>query len=198
MNIWTVQDWTNIISASATVLATIVAVWGITAWRHQHVGQRRMEVAEMWLRLTYEAVDVISSIRSIDFMGPSEYADRQREDGEKFTYQRDVAYGVLQRFNAPVPTRLFVRLRALRYRVQALFGKEACAPLENLSSIRSTIIARCKALPRRKPLTEEVVATIMMVISEGEDPEKDEIEARVKIVVSETEKICRPILMQSA
>ena len=156
-----------------------------------------MELAELWLRLTYEAADVIASIRS-DFGNESEYKARERMESEVFADKRDLAYAVFQRCKAPVPIRLFAKLRALRYRVKVLFGDAECKLLDDLSGIRATIMARCRMM-QRKSLEEERVKRAMAIILEGEteadgETPPDEMQNKVQTIVSSIEETCRKVL----
>jgi len=44
-------------------IAICVALYGIDAWRREHVGKRHVELAEDSLALFYEASDIIKHIR---------------------------------------------------------------------------------------------------------------------------------------
>jgi hypothetical protein len=59
-----IESISTIVASAAAIVASIVAVWGINAWRREHVGRRRIDLAEEVLGLFYGAREVISSFRS--------------------------------------------------------------------------------------------------------------------------------------
>ena len=56
------------ISETATAISVVIAalsfVYGVSAWRREFVGKRRIELAEEVLALAYEIEEIIGSIRS--------------------------------------------------------------------------------------------------------------------------------------
>ncbi len=52
------------ITAFSAAIAAISFVVGISTWRREFVGKRRIELAESVLALFYEAADAIQEIRS--------------------------------------------------------------------------------------------------------------------------------------
>lgn len=58
------MDWTTALQEIPILIAAWVALFGIDAWRREHSGKRRLELAEDTLALFYEASDVIKVIFS--------------------------------------------------------------------------------------------------------------------------------------
>ncbi len=190
---WTLQDYRNlfqIIAAIATVIAAGVAVWGITAWRRQHIGIGRMRLATTWLCLTYEIADAIEAIRS-PLMTEGEYVSREQSNDETFPESTDVGYAIFKRCQHA--SKLFNRYRVLRYRIKVRFDDEACRPLEELLGIRRRIIINARMLANAKHA--EMVKKAEAVVTEG-DPETDTIPKQVAAAVDAIEKICSPILLR--
>jgi hypothetical protein len=133
-----VSNYTSVIvdsiQAIAAIVVAVVAIWGVNAWRREHVGRRRAELAEETLALFYEAEQAIRSIRS-----PFGHADegksrkRGKDESEEEAKILDDAYVIIERYNAN--SKLFSRIRAQRFRFMALFGKTKAKPFEDLREI---------------------------------------------------------------
>jgi hypothetical protein len=59
----TFKDWIDIAQIVSVLVASLVAIRGIQAWRREFVGKRRIELAEEVLALFYQAKDAIGWIR---------------------------------------------------------------------------------------------------------------------------------------
>jgi hypothetical protein len=55
----------DIVQSIGVIVAACTAIYGIGAWRREHEGRRRYELAEDVLASFYEARDRIASIRSV-------------------------------------------------------------------------------------------------------------------------------------
>ena len=122
----------------SVIIASGVAIWGIHAWRREHVGKRRIDLAEETLTLFYEARDVVNGARSAD--APLHHyqkaADLEREGtGSEPTAQDAlvVTYRLYTR------NELFARIRALRYRFAAVFGRGTEKPFYDLVTLRAEV-----------------------------------------------------------
>jgi hypothetical protein len=128
----------DFIESCAVIVASIVAVFSINAWRREYVGKRRAELAEDVLAMFYEAADVIRDIRHPAAF-QSETAEVVQGEGES-----EDAYQVRRRASI-VHVRyarhqeMFNKLRAYRYRFMAYFGRESIAPFNELFSIVAQI-----------------------------------------------------------
>ena len=141
------MDWVEIttrivlpaVSSLATVVATIVAagtaIWGICAWRREHTGKRRIDLAEDVLALVYEINDVLVSVRSpLGHSEEGQTCQSMPDATDKEKAMLCTAYIPIERCNSRRD--LFARIRSLRYRFMALNGKDAGIPFEKLNSIR--------------------------------------------------------------
>jgi hypothetical protein len=74
------KDWTDIIQSAAVTIASVVAIYGISAWKVEFLGKRRIELAEEVLALFYQVRDAIESIRgSFGYEGEG----KTRKPGQK-------------------------------------------------------------------------------------------------------------------
>jgi len=188
----------EIINTIAIIIASVVAIYGIDAWKKEFSGKRRIELAEDVLALFYEAKDIISAVRSpMGFQG--EGSTRKPQEGETPEQKkaRDDAYVVFERFGAK--QELFSELHSKRYQFMARFGTDKIKPFEDLRRIQIEIIVSARALARiwerrgdneqseKRRLKHEAVI--------WEEMEDDEINTRLKKVISDIEAICRPIIL---
>jgi len=192
-------DWIDQIRDVSVLIGIWVAIYGLDSWRREHTGKRRMELAEEALALFYEAYDAISYIRH-PMSNSTETDDIEKADGEteQQWQSRKNASVVFRRYNAH--QELFGRIRAMRYRFMAQFGKEAGEPFNELQRIISKIIVSARMLarlwPRGHSLTEEQwqkqtasVEKYEAIFWEGE-ADSDPIIPRLDSVISEIEKLC--------
>lgn len=124
-----------------------VAIYGLDAWRREHVGKRQIELAEDTLALFYEAEDVIKHIRH-----PMSYA-HEREDVEKSESETDAQFSarknasvVFHRYNKH--NELFNKLHASRYRFMAQIGVEKAKPFDELRQIVNKVVLSARTLSR--------------------------------------------------
>lgn len=128
-----------------------VAIYGINAWKVEHIGRRNIDLAEDSLALFYEAEDAIRHIRHPFSFASETDGVRQGENESKTNFEaRKNASIVFIRFNEY--QELFSKIYATRYRFMARIGKEKAAPFEDLHRITNEIKKRC-ANPR------EILAT---------------------------------------
>lgn len=141
-------DWESIakIGASvATIVAAGTAIYGVSAWRREHIGKRKAELAEETLANFYHATDAIKMMRS-----PGTYTDegtsRKAPPGESAEERKamDRAHVLLERYNSNAD--LFSRLRAARYRFIALFGRPAAKPFEDLNAVVLDLVLAAQML----------------------------------------------------
>lgn len=137
------MDWLEVttrivlpgVSSLATVVAAGTAIWGIRAWRREHTGKRRIDLAEEVLALVYEIKDVLASVRSP--LGHSEEGQTCPSMPDATNKEKAMlctAYIPIERCN--FRRDIFARLRSLRYRFMALNGKDAGIPFEEINNIR--------------------------------------------------------------
>lgn len=58
------MGWAEAITAASAAVTAVSVAWGISAWRREYVGKRRIELAESVLALFYEAEEAVKAIRS--------------------------------------------------------------------------------------------------------------------------------------
>jgi hypothetical protein len=201
------KDWTDIIQSAAVTIASIVAIYGITAWKVEFVGKRRIELAEEVLVLFYQARDVIASIRSpLGYVGEGQ--SRKPGPNEKPEHKEalDQAYVLIERYNKHFE--IFSRLHALRYRFMVQFGAEASTPFDDLNKIIHELLlaarrkARWAMAPERLLRSEaaeekyqrEWLENESVYYSGGED---DPIALRLAKIIAEIEIKCQPIIEKS-
>lgn len=95
------QPASIIIASVAAFIASVVAIYGINAWRREFRGKRQMELAEEVLALFYQARDVIKYTRTpmtIRGEGRSRNAEQDEEPDQK--KERDLAYTLIERYNS--------------------------------------------------------------------------------------------------
>lgn len=125
-------SWLDVVQTGAVVIASGVAIYGIDAWKREHVGKRRIELAEEVLAMFYEARDAIHDVRApFSFGGEG----ATRPPGENETSERkkalDSAYVTIERLKRH--TELFSKLYSARYRFMASFGEPAGKPFYDLN-----------------------------------------------------------------
>jgi hypothetical protein len=201
----TISEVATIAQSGSIVLASIFAIYGIDAWRREHVGKRRIELAEEVLALFYQARDAIESIRSPFGFG-GEGSSRKPDPNENPNHKEalDQAYVLIERYKRH--TELFSRIHALRYRVMAQLGKEAAVPFTTLTQIVNELIstahrkARVSTRPEWSMRTEQAEEQHRRDLEEidniyyGVGGDGDPIEPQVLEAVTEIERTCRAII----
>lgn len=133
------------ITAISAVIAAISFVFGVSSWKREFVGRRRIELAETVLAKFYEAADVIRDVRSPHGRG-DEGLSRQPEDNERpeETRARNQAHVLFERWNKH--RELFAELQSLKYRFMATFGKSALEPFTEFVSVRNDMVIAANRL----------------------------------------------------
>ena len=118
-------------AGAATVALAIYARRGLTAWKTQVKGTRRIELIEEILTHAYEVEEVFKYMTH-PFSTGAEHAKVERLENEsEEDWQRRAPYLVGQlRFNEHKDA--FAKLRAVAFRAKAVLGKEAWEALTNL------------------------------------------------------------------
>jgi hypothetical protein len=188
----------EVINTVAIVVASIVAICGISAWRKEFQGKRNIELAEEVLALFYEAIGAVRAIRSsLGYM--AEGATRKPQDGETRQQKRarDQAYVVHERYEKRQD--VFNRLHSKRYQFMARFGNEKAKPFEDLRHIVIEIrvsansLADIWSVEKRSEATEKKRLEHESVI--WDLSEEDPIAPRLEKVISDIEAVCRPIVV---
>ena len=192
----------EIINTLAIVIASIVAICSVNAWRKEFRGKRNIELAEEVLALFYEAKDAISAIRNIfGFQGEGTTRKPQKDETQQEKQARDHAYIVYERFDKR--KEIFNKLYSKRYQFMARFGTDKITPFEDIREI--VIEIRCAAdelaelwceesfnQEHKKSLQEQIKKQKRIFRYSGRN---DPIVPRLEKVISDIEAICRPIIM---
>ena len=196
---------TGILRDIAVIIGICIAIYNINSWRREHIGKRKIELAEDTLTLFYEAADVIHYLRH-PFSFASETEDIERVNGEsEDAYQaRKNASVVLKRYNEH--KELFSRIHAMRYRFMVQIGKEEAKSFDDLRKIINEVLASARRLSRlwarsrfrtekEKVNHQQKVKKYEAVFWEN-SIEEDPINPRVKKVLLDIERICHKIIRQ--
>lgn len=194
----TLTEFAQIAQSVSVILAALFAIYGFDAWRREHVGKRRIELAEDVLTLFYQARDVIADIRSpFGFAGEGETRKPGANERPEHKQVLDSAYVLIERYNHH--SELFSRIQSLRYRVMAQFGVEAAKPFDSLNEIIHELILAARRMARLNTLPEaeekdhrELVEIDHIYYSTGSAD--DPIAPRVEQAVAEIERTCRGII----
>jgi len=200
----TLTELAQIAQSVSVILASLFAIYGFDAWRREHIGKRRIELAEETLALFYQAKDAIESIRtSFGFEG--EGTTRVPGPNEKPEHKAalDQAYVLIERYNRH--SELFSRIHSLRYRVMAQLGVEAAQPFDALNRIVNELISSSRRMARLNTQRErfnetkeaeekrhrEYLEVMSIYYSSAED---DPISPKVHKAVEDIERTCRKII----
>ena len=198
------QYWAQLFQNSSIIIAALVAIFGIDAWRREYVGKRRMELAEEVLALFYQVRDILGAIRNpVGFNGEGESRKAGENESPETKKALDLAYVVVERYNKHVE--VFARLHALRYRFMAQVGIIESQPFDELDQVLNQIFLAARRLARewsrheRQFASEADRASFMKRLREseaifwsGEDP--DPIEDKVEGLIAKIEVTCMDIL----
>jgi hypothetical protein len=183
MEYGSVPDW---IVAIAAALAAWQGIKSLSAWRREEAGRRRMELAEVALSEFYEARDIFKWVRSptpADDDGPSEVQSA-----------RDIYSPILRRLAED--SDFFGRMRARRYRVQALFGAVAIEPYDIMSGVHGDVTQAAKMLiqtPESAPGSANRKRSAQWQDTVWDDAEdEDEINGRIELAIRKAEAVFRP------
>ncbi len=122
----TIIDWNlffDALQSISVIVASVVAIYSINSWRREAKWKRKYELAEEVLANLYESQQAIRYIRSpIGFQdeGSSRKIDKNETPEQTRVYNQ--AYVVRERFKNNSDA--LQKLRSLKYRFIALFGKE--------------------------------------------------------------------------
>lgn len=201
------QQILEILGSLAIILASGVAIYGISSWRREMMGKRKYELAEEVLALFYEARKKISEIRSIHG-NIEEGKNRKPNPNETPEEQKALndAYVVFERYQKN--QEIFNRLHALRYRFMAIFGTNKAKPFYDLNKVVNEIFIAARMLgilwhmrsqthlPRSKERYDKIIEDIEKyeaIFWEGlKDP--DPITPKVDSLILAIDEICKPIL----
>jgi hypothetical protein len=201
----TITQISSLSSNISVIAACGVAIYGVTAWRREHIGKQRIDLAEEVLALFYEARDAIQSIRSpVSFGGEGRTREHSGTETPEQKDARDRAYVVFERYKQYQD--VFNRLNTIRYRYVAKFGMAHSQPFDELDlALKKVLIAarmlsqlwaermREDASQERAEQYERRLEKYEKSFWAGHD-ENDEIEGRMQTAIEEIEKTARDII----
>jgi hypothetical protein len=119
----------------------VIAIRGVNAWRSEHSGKRKMEVAE-------EAIACIRSPFGFEGEGKTRKSGKNETSEEKRAL--DSAFVLIERYQAERES--FAKIYAMRFRFIALFGVESVKPFDTLNQVVNKLLAgvhESAVFPRR-------------------------------------------------
>lgn len=195
----------QLITYAFGALTVAVGFVGLTTWRRQILGARRIQLAERGLALFYEARDALSWIRNRGMIS-TELDAVARIDGEEedeYLMRRGVMVGFKRYLSYG---ELFAKIDALRYEFAAVFGKDALEPFRLLKSATSSFIEAGKVLiPVQQQAAEYAKDTMkeagqlreQVVALRAEywgDDESDKVSIAASRAIRAIETICEPVI----
>jgi len=194
---------TEMVAVIGGTVTAMLALYGLDAWRREHAGKRRMELAEDALALFYEAEVAIAHVRSPASFG-HERQDLVRDDQETDAQYaaRQQASIVFVRF--ATYSELFNKIYAMRYRFMAQIGKAEAQPFADLRGIVNEVQSSARVLAtlwsQNNFQTEAAFESHRRLVERYEatfgwgDPEDDPIPARVAAVIAAIETTCQGVI----
>jgi len=190
----------GIVTAVTAIIGVRIAASGLTRWRQEAIGKRRVELAEDVLADFYEARDIMEAARSP--MGfDNEGITREKEDWEtaRDTPILNAYFRTFERLSNKAE--FFARLGARQYRFVALFGREAAKPYDEIYKIHREILVAVRmlittyqdrregSLPQDRKTWEKVIGWRPI----GEDP----ITTRIDLAIGAMEATSHPIIQEA-
>ena len=199
------MELSGILRDIAVIIGIVIAIYNINSWRREHIGKRKIELAEDTLTLFYEAVDVIHYLRCPGgFTSETEDIKQMNGESEDAYQARKNASVLLKRYNEH--QELFSRIHAMRYRFMVQIGKEEAKPFDELRKIILELITSARRLSRlwarSNFRTEEQWTKHQQDVEKYESvfwedlPENDPINPRVRKVLLDIERICHKTIRQ--
>jgi len=198
----TFAQFLDCLDSVAVIIASVVAIWGINTWKREHVGRRRIDLAEETLALFYEARDVINATRSaIGQAGDTELVEEWASYNETDASSGGPAPPPLLALRLSRRQRdLFSRIRAVRFRFAAAFGRDAAQPFYDLLAVRRDI---CDAEDEFRLVHDNVnevtedhkrrMTELIRVMYTGSN-DSDPTTRRLNEIVEGVERVCRPVI----
>ena len=154
-------------------------------------------MAEKALTMIYEAKDIIEQARSpASFQGEGTSRPRREGETESQASHRDALYAPAERLLNQ--REFFMALNAFRYRLVALFGWDAAAPVETIFRARAKVLSAARMLtsfPDHAPAPPDLRQRLERDIWSIGDKD-DLIKHEVDEAVAKLESICRPALTE--
>jgi len=191
----------QIIRDLAVIIASIVTILGISAWKREFKGKKDMELAEDVLCLFYRAERAIEAIRfPLYDLAQGQSREPEKDETPEKKQARDRAYVVFKKImeNGDI----FDDLYKMRFRFITRFGKEKARPFDEIKRIVNTIWVYTQQLAelwekqfKGRKLSkhdQEFMNECQSVIWQGWG--EDKIEPKLRDIVKSIEDTCRPII----
>jgi hypothetical protein len=202
------MELSELLKNISIIIGALALISGITAWKREYIGKRKVELAEDTLMLFYQARDAIRDIRNpfgrIGEGSSRKIADNETEAETKLLNQ---AYVVIERYSKHED--VFNRLQSTRYRFMARFGRENEVHFIELNKVLNEIFMAADMLgtyywqrqgrvqmggDEFKKHLDEMYKYEAIFWFMGE--EKDEIGPRVEKIINQIEKVTHDILSE--
>jgi hypothetical protein len=196
----TFAQFLNCLEGLAVITASCVAIWGINAWRREHVRKHRIDLAEKTLALFYEARDVINATRSaLGQTGDTELVETWTSEGHpgpgEPTQPPILALRLSRR-----QRRLFSRIHALQFRFAAVFEQAAAQPFHDLLKVRRDVLdAEYEYLLSQHDVHRtgedhmRRMTELIHTMHSGRN-DSDPTTRRLNEIVERIEQVCRPVI----
>lgn len=164
-----ISETTAILSNVSVIIAAWAAFVGISVWKKEFLGKRKIELAEEIFILFYQVRDAIKHIRSpASFGGEGASVKAKLDNPEETAEIPDQVFVVHERYDRH--KEIFSRLQSLRYRFTLHFPEEDTKSFDEIENIVREIFSSTRKYTR-----------IARVIRDSQNPDKEREKYRDKI-----------------
>lgn len=196
----------DIVQLCSVIIASSIAIYGISSWRREAAWKRKYELSEEVLALFYECREKIQMIRS-PYGYSNEGTSRKKNENETVSETEILnnAYVPIERYENVKES--FIKLLSLKSRFMALFGKESQQPFNEIKIILNQIFQAATVLGRQywkehghKKFTEEEFQKHLERMHEKESliwhsvEENDLTTERIEKCIKVIENYCESIM----
>jgi len=129
----------SIVESLGVAAGAVFAGIGVTTWRRQLLGKRKVEIAEEALVAAYRVREAFNVIRSpIIFEGEGETRQKSEDEDAGLAIQRRAAFVPVERVNKF--SEAFADLAKARLLVKTYFGPQAAKPFDDFFQARYDIL----------------------------------------------------------
>lgn len=137
----------SIIISIAAIVASIMAVKGISVWRNEFLGKKKIELAEEIIILFYQCKDHIRMIRSpFSYTGEGKTRKTNSNETDDESKLFDKVYVVFERYNKVNSD--FNKLFSLKYKYKVVLSEKDTKPFKDFQSIIQEIFSAANLLGR--------------------------------------------------
>ncbi len=192
----------DVLQNIAIIIASFVAIYGIRSWRIEHIGKRKIDLAEKLLCSIYEIKDAIKFMRSPGgFDGDGSTRKRADSENKEDGKILDSAYVAFERYDKQKT--VFNNFYKMKYRYMANFGKHAEEPFKIVRDVTSEIFIASRMLGTRfwknqglKFMSDEEFSKHRIGMEKHESVfwelnENDDINKKIDSAIRICENICK-------